>query len=175
MMHGIDFTGENLAGWWLAEKLDGCRAWWTGETLLTRSGHNIAIPDVWKKTLPKGVVLEGELWAGSGRRAQAARAVRWGRFDGTERLVIFDVPGVPDLIWLRRLDLARTMLAGGAGAFGVDVVEPQFCAHNKVARLRLDEVQQRGGEGLIARAPRNFYRAGRTGEVLKLKRVSRFL
>src|ERR1700730_2565362 len=34
----------NVAGWWLSEKLDGVRAYWTGEHFLSRQGNRFYAP-----------------------------------------------------------------------------------------------------------------------------------
>jgi DNA ligase-1 len=49
------------AGWWMSEKLDGIRAYWSGTTLYSRNGNTFVAPDYWKKDLP-AVALDGELW-----------------------------------------------------------------------------------------------------------------
>lgn len=173
MMHGRDYEGQNLAGWLLSEKLDGCRGWWTGEQMLTRSGAVIAIPEAMRAALPEGIVLEGEVWAGRGRLAQAMRAVRRGRFDGTESFVIFDAPCVPDLVWPVRLEFAG-MVVGKMPAGPVTMSWSRECLHNEDAFDELTDVLAIGGEGLMARAPRSFYRPGRTAELLKLKNPHQF-
>lgn len=48
-------------GWWMSEKLDGIRAYWSGSTLYTRQGNTLVAPDYWKAELPN-VPLDGELW-----------------------------------------------------------------------------------------------------------------
>src|SRR5947209_18420859 len=35
----------DLAGWWLSEKLDGVRAYWTGQQFLSRLGNPFPVPD----------------------------------------------------------------------------------------------------------------------------------
>ena len=44
MMHGRDWHGEDLAGWYLSEKLHGCRAYWDGAVLWSRGDLAIGIP-----------------------------------------------------------------------------------------------------------------------------------
>ena len=36
--------GNNIRGWWMSEKFDGVRAFWTGRKLITRQGHPIHAP-----------------------------------------------------------------------------------------------------------------------------------
>src|SRR5580692_396561 len=35
----------DLAGWWMSEKLDGVRAYWTGREFLSRLGNPFHVPD----------------------------------------------------------------------------------------------------------------------------------
>ena len=57
---------DHPAGWWMSEKFDGVRAVWDGWKLVSRSGRTFAAPLWFRKTVPKGVALDGELWFSSG-------------------------------------------------------------------------------------------------------------
>jgi DNA ligase-1 len=48
-------------GWWLSEKLDGVRAWWTGTEFRSRQGNVYHAPSWFTLGLPH-VPLDGELW-----------------------------------------------------------------------------------------------------------------
>lgn len=58
-------SGINIDEYWYSEKLDGIRAYWTGEQLQTRSGKKIHAPAWFVQALPN-YPLDGELWAGRG-------------------------------------------------------------------------------------------------------------
>ena len=58
------WSGTDPAGWWMSEKLDGVRAWWNGYRLTTRTGNEIHAPASFVASLPVGITLDGELWAG---------------------------------------------------------------------------------------------------------------
>lgn len=49
-------------GWWLSEKLDGVRAYWTGDKLISRTNRDWKPPQWFVDKLPKGFALDGELW-----------------------------------------------------------------------------------------------------------------
>ena len=53
--------GNNIRGWWMSEKFDGVRAFWTGRKLITRQGHPIHAPSWFTESLP-GKAFDGELW-----------------------------------------------------------------------------------------------------------------
>jgi DNA ligase 1 len=54
-------TAQDLAGWWLSEKLDGVRAYWDGTALISRLGNRFHAPDWFPAGLPE-IPLDGELW-----------------------------------------------------------------------------------------------------------------
>ena len=60
LMHGSNWSGEDVAGWWLSEKLDGWRCVWSGTEFLSRQGETFAVPSWYRQGLPYQV-LDGEL------------------------------------------------------------------------------------------------------------------
>ncbi len=165
MQHGKDWTGQDLAGWLISEKLDGCRMFWDGERAWTRQGNEIRIPQTMRQALPAGVALDGELYSGAGL-LQASLAARLGGayFAGCE-FVAFDAPGASGG-WLNRLEAARQVVGNGA----VRVVEGWVAASTEEVFTAMRDVQARGGEGLMARHPGLGTEPGRTGQLLKVKR-----
>jgi DNA ligase-1 len=61
----------NPAGYWMSEKLDGVRAFWTGTHFLSRQGNRFHAPAWFTAGLPLEP-LDGELWLG---RKQLQRTV----------------------------------------------------------------------------------------------------
>lgn len=57
--------GIDVSEYWYSEKLDGIRAYWTGQHLVTRNGNRIYAPEWFTESLPN-YPLDGELWAGRG-------------------------------------------------------------------------------------------------------------
>ena len=89
-------NAQDLAGWWLSEKLDGVRAYWDGKSLISRLGNRFHAPDWFLEGLPE-IPLDGELWIGRKAFQRTVGIVR--RQDQTElwkqvRYVAFDAPGV---------------------------------------------------------------------------------
>ena len=165
MMHGEDWCGQDLAGWIVGEKLNGCRVVWDGAQLWTRNGNAVRIPASWGAKLP-AARLDGELWAGRGRFEEARLACQYGRFTPAVQLMVFDVdePGN----FAERQQAARRAVAGLDFA---EVVEHQSCPSTAAAIGLMRRIQAAGGEGVIARHPGNVYQAGRTREILKLKEI----
>lgn len=102
MQHGSDWRGEDVAGWWLSEKLDGCRVYWDGASLWSRGGLDLAIPEAWRRELPAGIALDGELYDGVGGVYRCGAAIRYGRFLPSMRFMVFDAPRVAG-DWPRRM------------------------------------------------------------------------
>ena len=87
----------DLAAYWVNEKLDGVRAFWDGEKLISRGGGTFAAPSWFTAGFP-AVALDGELWVGRKRFEETASIVsRHAPHDGWRqvRCMVFDVPEDP--------------------------------------------------------------------------------
>jgi DNA ligase-1 len=184
------WSGDDPTGWHMSEKLDGMRAYWTGERMLTRNGNPIHIPDWLRAVLPP-TALDGELWLGRGKlrevisvaRKSSPRDPRW----ASVRYMVFDAPAVSGgcerrFTELRKLVKAacrkwralprgqRPRLGQGRGTLDcpVEFVEQTVCR----SRAQLDrlhsQITSRGGEGVMLRRPRSPYTRSRTSDLLKV-------
>jgi len=163
MMHGDDWNGENVAGWLIAEKFNGCRTYWDGARLWTRNGNVVRIPGEWQSRLP-ALHLDCEIWAGRGGFQAARLATQYGRFTPAVRLLAFDANVDGDFV--ERLEIVRRVVVGLPFA---QAVQHRPCRSTAEALQAMRTVHQDGGEGVIARYPGNRYQPGRTREILKLK------
>jgi len=164
-MLAATFSGQDVSGWMMQEKFDGIRAVWDGETLWTREGHSIEAPAWWLASLPAGIALDGELWAGRGgfsrvlsvyRRASATDGERRGLF-----FVAFDAPLHPGAYSERRAFI---------GTVGVDCAATFDCPCTEQAVEFMRCVVADGGEGIVLRDPAARYAAGRRSRsILKMK------
>jgi len=162
MTLGRDWRGEDLRGWLVSEKLNGCRAYWDGAHLWTRGGNIIAAPPSFTRELPKGLHLDGEIWCGRGQQEAARWAVQYGNFTGAEHFVVFDAPEARGT-WQQRI--------AEAGRLWRDVVRFEVCQSRRWLMERLRDVQAGGGEGLVARNPIiTSYEVARTANFLKIKK-----
>lgn len=165
MMHGVDYLGEDVAGWLMSEKLDGCRAFWDGRTMWSRGGKVINIPDAMRQALPVDVALDGEIHAARDGFERARRAVQYGQWvDGIE-FGAFDAPGVSGGFEARYKWLASNLPDQGV----VNYIGHSFCISTDDALSFLDVVLRMSGEGIMLRDPLAVYRTGRTDRILKLK------
>jgi len=164
MQHGTDWNGEDLTGWWLSEKFNGCRAFWDGETLWSRGGIAINIPDDWRVELP-AIPLDCEMYDGIDGVYRCGSAIRYGKFTNTMRLKVFDVPNAKGN-WNERMKYAANILKG---CKFIECVPWRKCLSTEDALNEMDVIQSRGGEGLVVRAPSHKYIIGRFDDMLKVK------
>ena len=87
-------TDHDPTGWWMSEKLDGIRAYWDGETFVSRLGNKFYAPDWFIADLPADT-LDGELWVGRKMFQRTTSIVRSGaQSDEWKHVtyVVFDAP-----------------------------------------------------------------------------------
>jgi DNA ligase 1 len=164
MMHGMHYSGQDVTAWIATEKLDGVRAYWDGATMWTRGGNAISIPDHWRETLPVGIHLDGELFAGYGQRQKAVNAARYGRWDDAVRFVAFDAPKSSG-VWQTRMIVCQESCVPHI----IKIVWSSFIYGISHAEKLRDMIKADGGEGLMLRHPELEYHPGRTDRMLKLK------
>jgi DNA ligase-1 len=162
-----DFISDPT-GWWLSEKLDGVRAYWTGERFLSRQGNVFHAPDWFTRGLPSEP-LDGELWLGRKSFQRAVSIVR--RQDKSDhwkeiRYVVFDAPGL-EKSFEARMEFVRECLRDAAEhALPHD---QQQCRGIDHLKSELAQLEALGGEGLMLRKPGSKYESGRSQTLLKVK------
>jgi DNA ligase 1 len=162
-------NAQDLAGWWMSEKLDGVRAYWDGRNFISRLGNPFHAPEWFLAGLPD-VPLDGELWIGRKAFQKTVGVVR--RQDKSDHwkdvsFLVFDAPSIPGPFEVRL-------------AFVRDYIErqrpPHAQAHDHAPCMDLDHlraeltrVEALGGEGLMLREPGSSYEVGRSLSLLKVK------
>jgi DNA ligase-1 len=161
-------TAEDMTGWWMSEKLDGVRAYWTGKRFLSRLGNEFHAPAWFTKDLPNEI-LDGELWIGRKMFQQTVGAVKKLVPDDAEwRKITFMVFDAPDPVapFEARMNYLEHLLSGCAHAKPVAQIRCKGITH---LRTELKRVQALGGEGLMMRKAGSAYEAGRSYTLLKVK------
>jgi DNA ligase-1 len=160
----------DIRGWWMSEKYDGVRGYWTGSQLVSRVGNAFAAPPWFTANFPN-TPLDGELWLGRRTFAelssivldQVADEAGWKRV----RYMIFDAPqasgGFED-----RLDSARQWFDRHPNPH-VAIAPHERCKDAEHLQQKLAEIEAQGGEGLILRRPQSPYTPGRSRDILKVK------
>jgi DNA ligase-1 len=161
--------GINPAGWLMSEKLDGVRAMWDGEKLITRGGRTINAPEWWTEKLP-AIVIDGELWAGRGRFEFVSAAQRRNVPTDSEWreivFMVFDAPGAAGGFSDR---LAALSILPESGSF--QIVGHRPCASERDLKNEFRRVVKAAGEGVILRRPESAYSGERSFDFLKVKPI----
>ncbi len=156
--------------WWLSEKLDGVRAWWTGSYFQSRQGNTFHAPAWFVDGLPD-MPLDGELWLARKAFQRTVSIVR--RHDGPDswreiKFRIFDAPPVSGPFEDRIEYLCETF--SRLRHPHASVLPQLRCRGVDHLREELDRIESLGGEGLMLRQPGSRYEAGRSATLLKAKR-----
>ena len=177
------WDGQDPSGWWMSEKLDGVRAYWTGAKLLTRLGNEIHAPAWFLANLPKDVELDGELFAGRGKFQETVSTVRKLVPDDREwrgiAFWIFDAPDLSGgfeqrqeaLTKLLGLAPARPRAHGNFSGLGYRLLKQERCHGREHLDAYMDDVIGEGGEGVMLRSSGSKYEWTRSHALLKVKRM----
>jgi DNA ligase-1 len=159
------YKDQNITGWVMSEKLDGIRAYWDGQKLISRGGKVIHAPKWFTKSYPP-FEIDGELWTKQGDFENISSIVRdkipsdqWKKITHN----IFEVPHVKGDLF-ERLEKVKPY----EGKY-IRII-PQIKIKNKQAlKDFLKSVEKKGGEGVVVRDPNAAYIAKRTSKALKVK------
>ncbi|MEI8609890.1 DNA ligase [Enterovibrio sp. Hal110] len=159
-----------------SEKLDGIRAYWTGERLVTRKGNEIHAPQWFVEVLPPFPV-EGELWAGRGKFEHTLSVVmddtpnelEW----KTLRFMLFDAPNHQGNFSQRTQAIEQYLNAVPVlleKAHGHVALIPHFPAISDAnIQAALSNLHAQGAEGIMLRNADEIYTQGRDVSLLKVK------
>ena len=159
----------DIEGWWMSEKLDGVRGYWTGSELISRSGIPFRVPEWFTRNFPS-TPLDGELWIGRRQFSELVGIVRrkvpgagWEKV----RYLIFDAPRAAGG-FEKRLDFARRWFRKNPNPY-TEVLTQQICENEMHLQRKLRAIESNGGEGLMLRKPNSPYTVGRSYDLLKVK------
>ena len=164
-------AGVTVADYYVSEKLDGVRGRWDGRRLLTRGGMVVDAPDWFTAGWP-ALPMDGELWAGRGRFAEASGTVRAGTDAGDAawrrlRFMVFDLPAAPGPFAARVARMRE--LIDAEGTPWLRMVAQSRVADARALDVRLARVTAAGGEGLVLHRADALYHPGRSAKLLKYK------
>lgn len=166
-----EFKDQNVSGWLASEKLDGVRAYWDGENLLSRQGKKLNAPLSFTKNFPK-FALDGELYAKELKFEEIQASVMdklpdekaWSRL----KFHIFDVPeasgGLP-----RRLEVLAKFLKNEPNQ-NLTIIKQIKMRDNAHFLKFAEEIIAKGGEGAVVREPNAPYERKRSKNALKFKK-----
>jgi DNA ligase 1 len=166
--------GTDPSAYLVSEKLDGVRAFWDGKQLRFRSGRTIAAPAWFIAKLPARS-LDGELWLARGQFDVLSGMVRKAAPVDDEwrqvKYMVFELPEGRAAAASTFTDRARKLneVVQTARWPQLQAVEQFRLADSKALQLKLTEVVNAGGEGLVLHKADAHYVTGRSAALLKLK------
>ncbi len=159
------YKDQNISGWVVSEKLDGIRAYWDGEHLISRGGEIIHAPEWFTKEYPP-FPIDGELWSRRKDFEHISSIVRdkvpsqeWREI----KHYIFEVPNAKGGLF-ERLALVKPYEGRS-----IKILSQKVIKNKKELTLYLKKVETLGGEGVVVRDPKAPYIAKRTSKALKVK------
>jgi len=159
----------DVRGWLMSEKLDGVRAYWNGQQLLSRGGQVIHAPAWFLKGFP-AFELDGELWTKRQDFENIVSIVRQQKPDNRWHQMtyqVFEVPNQPGGL-LERLAVLEAYLKKQPLP-QVRLIPQMPVETTAQVQETLDRLVERGAEGLILRQASQPYVTGRTQTALKVK------
>ena len=157
--------------YWVSEKLDGIRAYWTGRELLTKQGNIIHSPLSFTVGWPT-TPIDGELWLGRGQFEKVSSVVRRHKAEAQGwkevHFMIFDLP-THSGPFSERVVAMRKMVKG-VNSGHLQMIKQQRIASQKALDEYLNDVVNANGEGLMLHHQDAIYLAGRSKQLMKLKK-----
>ncbi len=153
----------NVTSWYMSEKLDGVRAHWDGEKLISRSGKVFPAPEFFKKDFPK-TELDGELWSKRSDFSNISSIVNKKLpHDGWLKLTynIFEVPSAAGNLTQRLSSVKESKY--------IKIIKQIEVKNKKHLEQFLKEIEKKGGEGIVVRDGSLNYYTGRDNNALKVK------
>ena len=153
----------NVTNWYMSEKLDGVRAYWDGEKLISRSGKVFTTPTFFTKEFPKHE-LDGELWSKRGDFSNIVSIVNKKKsHNGWKNLTynIFEVPHAKGILTQRLSKVKNSKY--------LKVIKQIKVKDKNHLNNFLKSVEKKGGEGVVVRDGTLPYYTGRDNNALKVK------
>ena len=156
--------GIDVKGWYMSEKLDGVRAYWDGEKLMSRGGKVLGAPAFFTKGFPS-FKLDGELWSKRGDFENISSIVN--SLDAGERWKaltyhIFEVPDAKGNLLQRLSKVKETKY--------LKLIKQIKVKNKEHLEKFLNSVVKKGAEGVVVRDATLPYYTGRDNNALKVKR-----
>jgi DNA ligase-1 len=161
----------DISAYLISEKLDGIRARWDGEKLLSKNGNLIQAPIWFVKDFPKEE-LDGELWTRRAAFEEVSSIVLDEKPD--EKLwkkvqfMVFDLPKSKKNFENRVKILQK--IINDSGAVHLKLIEQFQLKNHQELIKKLEEVVENKGEGLMLHKKDSFYKNVRNDDLLKLKK-----
>ena len=160
-----------ITHYWVSEKLDGMRGYWTGTKLLSKQGKEINVPDWFTLNWPK-TAIDGELWIGRGKFQATISCIRRKKINNkcwhNIKFMIFDLPENTNN-FTRRINTMKSLVKEYSSPF-LDSIKQFKITSTEALENKLAYIINNGGEGLMLHHQEAYYTKGRNQHLMKLKR-----
>ena len=161
---------HHIKNWYMSEKLDGIRAYWTGKELLSKNGNKINAPYWFIKDFPS-FELDGELWTKRDDFENIQNIVldenpssKWEEITYN----IFEVPNTSGN-FDKRLEKIKLWLQKNPNKY-INIISQKVCGNESDLDNYLKDLLEKKAEGIILKNPKLEYFAGRSNDILKVKK-----
>ncbi len=162
----------NTSGYYVSEKYDGVRAYWTGSQFLTRQGYHINAPEWFIANFP-ATPLDGELWIARNRFDDVSAAVR--RYEPNHdewrliKYMVFDLPK-KNLAFYQRQELLKEEITDSTPNWLIPIKHTVFNSKEDMEAY-FNEVVKGKGEGIMLNVGNATYKSGRSNALIKVKPI----
>ena len=159
----------DVTNWLMSEKLDGVRAYWDGERLLSRNGKIFATPNWFIKNFPP-FPIDGELWTKRGDFENIISIVNRDKPHKKWKQIsyqIFEIPHQKGGL-KQRLEVLKLWLDKNPNPY-IKIIPQVICRGTNHLKSQLKLIEEKKGEGLVVRNPNALYIAKRSKHNLKVK------
>lgn len=171
IQHGIKYHKvNNIADYWISEKLDGMRGYWNGKQLLSRQGNIINAPDWFTRGFP-AIKIDGELWMSQNNFQGLISCVRrkngqscWGKVS----FMMFDLPNHKGT-FNERIKGMKIISQKTSSPYLHMIKQFKLINLNELD-IKLDDIIANNGEGLMLHKANAYYKVGRNSALMKLKK-----
>jgi len=153
----------NVTNWYMSEKLDGVRAYWDGEKLVSRKGLIFNAPLFFTKDFPK-TELDGELWSKRKDFANISSIVNTRDAKDAWKDLTYNVFEVPHA----RGNLLQRLATVKESKY-IKLIKQRKVKDKTDLAVFLKSVEKKGGEGVVVRDGSLSYYAARNDKALKVK------
>ena len=166
-------------GWFLSEKYDGYRSIWNGKNFVSRTGNIFHAPESFKKWMPPGIALDGELYIGRELfekhgiiRKKTPTPGSWEK--AGVKFQIFDSPTLTGNFEERQeklKQLVKNSCKIAKSECPLRMVKQIKIKDEKQLYKVFDKLTSEGAEGVMLRAPGSMYESTRSRSLLKVKQL----
>ncbi|MFT6899471.1 MAG: DNA ligase-1 [Paraglaciecola sp.] len=159
-----------VSDYWISEKLDGIRARWDGQRLVSKGGNPFNPPPWFIAGFP-AQALDGELWIARGRFEETASIVMRthpGKQWQSLKFMLFDLPNHRGT-FSQRLEKLAALVAQANSPY-LELITQYKLADKTALMNKLDDVAALNGEGLMLHHQDATYAPKRSAHLLKLKK-----